>query len=453
MATNDIILPKITASGSFVETLFANETSNFLKTASASSALSSLTGSYIGISNHTATGVASATTYLRGDNTWATITSGVGATGPAGATGPQGIQGVTGPAGATGPAGGGTGSSQWTTIGSNIYYTSGYVLIGTQSSSGTYSLQTKNDLYVNGIVIGRGLTTSGNNVLVGYGVLGKNTTGYSNIAIGYQDLFNNTTGYENVVLGYQGLFSNTTGYQNIGMGSYTLNSNTTGNNNIGIGQTTLRYNTTGYENVAIGNGAGRNITTGSENVCIGTIANFQNTTGIYNTCIGAGSGQSLFGNYNTIIGNYAGGSSNNTVIISDGQGNTKLFADTSNTQLLSTGSIDINTGNGVGYVQFLAANLLFTTPNYSDGYFADFEDGYIILGDVSQVHNNTWLGIYDAYSDYDQSIVFSSYYSYVYDRQGVYSQDAMLPTFNGYLSDALDQNLPIINGLICVAAQ
>jgi len=102
MATNDIILPKITASGSFVETLYATETYNYLQTASASAALKALTSSYVGISNLTATGTPSSTTYLRGDNTWVTITSGTGSVGPQGATGPRGTTGSTG---ATGPAG------------------------------------------------------------------------------------------------------------------------------------------------------------------------------------------------------------------------------------------------------------------------------------------------------------------------------------------------------------
>ena len=73
MATaSDIILYKVNSQGKFVETLYATETYNYLQSASASAGLRSLTGSYVGISNHTATGVASATTYLRGDNTWAT---------------------------------------------------------------------------------------------------------------------------------------------------------------------------------------------------------------------------------------------------------------------------------------------------------------------------------------------------------------------------------------------
>jgi len=200
MATaSDIILYKVNSQGKFVETLYATETYNYLQSASGSSAIKALTSSYVGISNLTATGTPSATTYLRGDNTWATITSGIGATGP------QGIQGPTGPAGS-----GGSGSSQWTTSGSNIYYMNN-VLIGTNSNPNNYKLLVK------------GTASFNNNIFYmdGSGYLSNNNI--------YWDIFGNLTingNYANIVflkgneiqLDCYGLNSN--GYPYLFLGDY-----------------------------------------------------------------------------------------------------------------------------------------------------------------------------------------------------------------------------------------
>jgi len=172
MATSsDIILYKVNSQGKFVETLFVNETYNYLLTSvsasyaitnntsttysitniitnniislkgavygtGTSSIITSLTNSVVGISNLSATGTPNSTTYLRGDNTWATISGG---------------------------------SSQWTTSGSNIYFMSGNVLIGKSLNIGTYSLQVSGStLLDNGNIYtdGSGKMTIGNNTWV-----------------------------------------------------------------------------------------------------------------------------------------------------------------------------------------------------------------------------------------------------------------------------------------------
>ena len=271
---SDIILYKVNSQGKFVETLYANETSNFLKTASASSALNSLTGSYIGISNLTATGIASATTYLRGDNTWVTV------------------------------SGGGTGSSQWTTVGSNIYYTSGYVLIGMTTSVGTYSLQTKKDLNVNGMIIGNGSNNTAGNIIIGYTYSSSTSNpNYSNIAIGIRALEKNVSGVENIAIGYT-LAKNTSGNINIAIGDFSLNANTTGsfNNVIGGG---FQYNTTGNYNVGIGTNVGYSSISGSQNTLIGYGADTDSS-------------------YCTVIGNIKASVDTNQIIIADGQGHIAL---------------------------------------------------------------------------------------------------------------------------------
>ena len=63
-----------------------------------------------------ATGTANSTTFLRGDQTWASGVS--GPTGPTGPTGPAGPTGPTGPAGPPGPSGG---SSSFNAVGSYVY--------------------------------------------------------------------------------------------------------------------------------------------------------------------------------------------------------------------------------------------------------------------------------------------------------------------------------------------
>jgi len=359
MATaSDIILYKVNSQGKFVETLYATETYNYLQSASGSSAIKALTSSYVGISNLTATGTPSATTYLRGDNTWATITSGIGATGP------QGIQGPTGPAGSGVNIVGlqnylvkydtiGLTNSSIIDNGINVNFTE--AIIGTSASF-------SNDIYVSNFVIGSGNSASSHNYLFGYQALQYNTTGTSNVAIGYQALQYNTTGFYNVGIGEQVLTSNNTGYYNIGIGYQALFYNTNGFNNIGIGfqalldnligtdniaignlsmsggsnsavlnigigNNALRYNqgtynigighnslqnnSTGGGNVAIGYSAGFNTTTGGTNVFLGWESGYANTTGASNVFIGNGAGSTnISGTNNTFVGFNAG--NNNT---------------------------------------------------------------------------------------------------------------------------------------------
>jgi hypothetical protein len=189
--------------------------------------------------------------------------------------------------------------------------------------------------------------TVGSNTAVGWNVLRASTTGTGNTAmgadapglVGNPALRSNTTGTRNSAFGSGSLGLNTTGSYNTALGTATLYSNTTASNNTAVG-TQAGYSTTtgsGY-NTFIGQTAGVNLTTGSNNVLVGTYAGGAMTTGTLNTFIGSaaggyGSGYSVTtGSKNTIVGAYNGNSggldirtSDNNIVLSDGDGNPRLI--------------------------------------------------------------------------------------------------------------------------------
>ena len=116
------------------------------------------------------------------------------------------------------------------------------------------------------------------NVGIGNGSLLTNTSGGYQTAIGYQALYSNTTSNENSALGYQASYSNTTGAENVAIGSSALYTNSTGASNVAVGRRAL-YASTGSNNTAIGHGAGSSNTTDAGIVAIGHEALFSNTTG------------------------------------------------------------------------------------------------------------------------------------------------------------------------------
>ena len=158
---------------------------------------------------------------------------------------------------------------------------------------------------------------SGNfNVAVGDSALEANTTGNVNTAVGYRALLTNTTGYENTAIGPNSLKVNTTGLYNTAVGSTALFSNTTSSNNTAVGYQAGFTQTTGHTNTNVGVKAGYGTTTGIDNTYIGPYAGIYMTTGSKNVIIGRHSGN--FGGLDIRT-------SSNNIVLSDGDGNPRLY--------------------------------------------------------------------------------------------------------------------------------
>ena len=221
----------------------------------------------------------------------------------------------------------------------------------TTTINGSYpSVNSDTDATINGLTVGRGAGAVSTNTAVGASALAANTTGQYQTAIGSNAL-NLATGGLNTALGSYALASTTTGTENTASGLGALQYNTTGSNNTATGRGSLFSNTTASNNTAVGYQAGYSNTTGAQSVFIGQSAGYTNTTGTqqvfvglnagysttgnYNTFVGAGSGYNVStGTKNTIIGSYSGNqggldirTGNNNIVLSDGDGNPRLYGD------------------------------------------------------------------------------------------------------------------------------
>jgi hypothetical protein len=176
-------------------------------------------------------------------------------------------------------------------------------------------------------------TTGTQNVSIGSSALCSNTTGSCNIAIGHNSYFTNTTGASGIAIGVRALFSNTTGLRNITTGNESLFANTTGSDNTVYGLRALSANTIGCENIAIGNYSLSKNTTGNRNIAVGLNTLCGNITGSGNIAIGDDAGCLMTGTNNVIIGGYTGNaggldarSACGAVVLSDGAGIVRFYA-------------------------------------------------------------------------------------------------------------------------------
>tara|TARA_R110002074_G_scaffold24070_1_gene72104 strand:+ start:4284 stop:6566 length:2283 start_codon:yes stop_codon:yes gene_type:complete len=209
-----------------------------------------------------------------------------------------------------------------------------------------------------GVECGKGLTTSSNNIFMGYQAA-ENTNASNSVIIGYQamDTGAATNMSNSTVVGYQAARSATTqnatafganaaysqttasnsvtigasaGYNNTSSGDRTIvgyacaryntgagntafgtnalqgpaaSSGITGAYNTAIGRKSLMDVTTGFFNTAVGNEALADVTTGYFNVAIGNQAGEGYQTGFYNTFVGPNAGNTkTSGNNCTMLG-------------------------------------------------------------------------------------------------------------------------------------------------------
>jgi trimeric autotransporter adhesin len=304
---------------------------------------------------------------------------------------------------------------------------SGIVLVGTASATGTNLLQVNSDIRVNGFTLGKGassvatntgfglnvlsaITTGGyntaigyvagtftsgtNNTAIGYGAYGA-TTGSSNTAVGALSLFSNTSGESNTAVGSGALRENISGAENTAVGSGTLTNNT-GSYNSALGRYALANNTTGTNNTASGYRALYNNTTASNNTASGYQALYANTTGSSNVASGY---QALYSN-TTGIQNTASGMqalvSNTTASNNTASGYLALYSNTTGTQNTASGmnALYSNTTGNYNTASGLQALFSNTTgsSNTASGLqalFSNTEGNYNTASGVNALYFNT----------------------------------------------------------------
>jgi len=220
------------------------------------------------------------------------------------------------------------------------------------------------------------VTINGTTGLITAGATSSGGSGVaSNTALGGGALQGNTSGQYNVAIGNNALNAITTASSNTAVGYYAGYLNTTAGGQTFVGYQ-AGFNSTASNNTAIGSSAGTSITTGTGNTCIGSQAGQNMTTGVQNTFIGGawntnGAGYYVTtGSKNTIIGGYDGNQGgvdirtlSNRIVISDGDGNPRIYNDGQTTTFSPNSSASVQiipdaggiTGGTIGRVGWTVA--------------------------------------------------------------------------------------------------
>ena len=222
-----------------------------------------------------------------------------------------------------------------------------------------------------------------------------------------------TTGSDNTGLGYRALYLNTTGQRVTAVGSYASESLTTAVDVTTVGYLAGRNITTASSNTIVGAYAADALTTGNGNTIMGRtacrgitsqngIAAFgndalENATGIDNTAIGSRAGSAMTsGSKNTILGRYNGNqggldirTSSNHIVLSDGDGNPRLYLNASG-EIVSTPTYNNTTGAAANV--YIASNSKLYRSTSSARYKNTIEDATFGLAEAMALRPVTYKG-------------------------------------------------------------
>ena len=189
----------------------------------------------------------------------------------------------------------------------------GYLALNSVTSTGL-----RNTVF--GSLAGQSLTTSDDNVAIGYSALRQQTAFTKNTAVGAYALDSSISAGGTVSIGYASLQSLSGGTGNTAVGSFALNKlisnintaigyeaamNTTTNNNTVIGYRALKDNVNANETTVVGSQAMINATGGTANSAFGVSALSKTEQGL-NTAIGYGSMlNNTAGDQNSAVGYYS----------------------------------------------------------------------------------------------------------------------------------------------------
>ena len=251
----------------------------------------------IGVAELSATGTASSSTFLRGDNSWVAVSGGV------------------------------TSDAQDNTVGGT---NAGDSFTGTDAINNSFygkdagtAVTSGDDNVAIGFEAFKSATTSSQNTCIG-SKAGSAVTGGNNVCVGFRAGEDSTSIDSCVAIGKSAYDAANTGNENIAIGAGAMGSAvTTGGSNTAIGKDALGSLTGGADNVAIGVNAGNAETDGNRNVFIGVQAgdgmeNRSDNVAIgyqalthadaknRNTCVGAYAGLNNQQDENTFVGYQAG---------------------------------------------------------------------------------------------------------------------------------------------------
>ncbi|GAB3590025.1 hypothetical protein GCM10027345_44450 [Hymenobacter daeguensis] len=268
----------------------------------------------IGIAELSATGTASATTFLRGDNTWATIPN-----------------------------------SGWSLSGNTL---NGNQFIGSLNDEDLIVKRNNAEAFR---VFANGRVT-----------LGNNSPGSSSVMLGFNAGVGLTTANYNVIVGArsgQSLNNNFSTFVGYGAGQNT----TGGGNTLLGGQAGIRL-TSGTNNVFIGNNAGYTSSTditGSNNIVVGASAGSDLTSNANNILIG-GSSQASAGLYDAYaLGNGASVAQGNSLVLGNSRGSNDAVSVGIGTSAPSS-SLQVNGTFAVGVVTNYGGSGSASSPNGLD---------------------------------------------------------------------------------------